>query len=473
MYELSEVPVGNLTPTRFKEVLAAEAGEEFVAEAERARQRFAGRVVWNISSTAHGGGVAEMLRSLLAYGRGAGVDVRWLTIGGDEAFFRITKRLHNRLHGMVGDGGDLGPEELEHFERVGGSAAESALGRMAPGDVVIVHDPQPSALCGPLVDAGMKVIWRCHIGTDDPNDLSAEAGRFLLPFVTRAHATVFSRRSFVWEGIDAAEVEVIPPSIDAFSAKNQELSEAAVGAILSVAGIVLDGAHTDACFVREDGTPGRVDRVADLRGTGPVPDGAPIVTQVSRWDRLKDPVGVVRGFAEHVPAETNAHLVYAGPEVAAVSDDPEGAEVLAEIEEFWRSLPPEDQARVHLVCLPMADDEENAAMVNALQRRSTVVVQKSLAEGFGLTVSEAMWKSRPVVASAVGGIQDQIVDGVSGLLLDDPADLAGYGRAVTDLLADPDRAGRMGAAARERVVDRFMASRQLLQYVALLDRLIG
>lgn len=473
MSMISEVPLGSLAFARFSEVLAAEVGQEFLASAELARERLEGRVVWNISSTAHGGGVAEMLRSLLAYGRGAGVDVRWLTIGGDDPFFRITKRIHNRLHGAPGDDGDLGPDELAHFAEVGGAAADEVLARMVPGDIAIVHDPQPSALCGPLADAGVKVIWRCHVGTDAPNAHTDEAIGFLLPFVQRAHAAVFSRQSYVWAGLEHLDIEIIPPAIDTFSAKNQDLPDHAVSAILSAVGLIADGPRSDAVFAREDGSPGRVDRAADLRGTDPVPDGVPIVTQVSRWDRLKDPLGIVRGFAEHVPRSAGAHLVYAGPAVAAVSDDPEGAEVLAEVEAAWAALAPEDRERIHLVCFPMDDDEENAAMVNALQRRSTIVVQKSLQEGFGLTVSEAMWKGRPVIASAVGGIQDQIVDGECGVLLDDPADLAAYGAAVTRLLADPEGAARMGAAARQRVIDRFMASRQLMQYVALLDRLIG
>jgi trehalose synthase len=152
----------------------------------------------------------------------------------------------------------------------------------------------------------------------------------------------------------------------------------------------------------------------------PLPMDARLVVQVSRWDRLKDPLGVMDGFANHVAGRTDAHLVLAGPATAGVSDDPEGAEVLQECVAAWSRLPAETRARVHLACLPMDDVEENAAIVNALQRSAVVGVQKSLAEGFGLTVAEAMWKGRPVVASRVGAIQDQVTDGVSGLLLDDP-----------------------------------------------------
>jgi trehalose synthase len=220
-----------------------------------------------------------------------------------------------------------------------------------------------------------------------------------------------------------------------------------------------------------DGSQARVDRSADLDQDGPVPDGAPLVSQVSRWDRLKDPAGLLSAFAEHVGVD-GAHLLLAGPSVAGVADDPEGAEVLAEVRERRESLTPDLRARVHLVTLPMDDVEENAAMVNAIQRRSDVVVQKSLAEGFGLTVAEAMWKARPVVAGRVGGIQDQIVDGTSGVLVDDPADLESVGAAIAALLREPERAGAIGQAARQRVIEQFLGTRHLVQYMNLLDGLL-
>jgi trehalose synthase len=201
--------------------------------------------------------------------------------------------------------------------------------------------------------------------------------------------------------------------------------------------------------------------------------GDRLVVQVSRWDGLKDPVGVIRGFADHVAPHTDAHLVLAGPAAEAVSDDPEGDQVLRDSLLAWEFLPPPVRDRVHLATLPMKDTEENATLVNALQRKAEVVVQKSLAEGFGLTVAEAMWKGRPVVASRIGGIQDQIEDGRTGLLISDPRDLAEYGAAVRSLLDDPERAARMGAAARERVRDYFLGPRHLMQYGELLERLVS
>jgi trehalose synthase len=173
------------------------------------------------------------------------------------------------------------------------------------------------------------------------------------------------------------------------------------------------------------------------------------------------------------PAIGDAHLVVAGPSVAAVADDPEGAEVLEEARRAWAGLSPTVRRRVHLACLPMEDGEENAAIVNALQRRADVIVQKSLAEGFGLTVAEGMWKARPVVASRIGGIQDQISHGTTGVLIDDPTDLDAYGRAVAALLEDPAGAAEMGHRAQERVRNEFLGPRHLIQYVELIGGLLG
>jgi trehalose synthase len=195
------------------------------------------------------------------------------------------------------------------------------------------------------------------------------------------------------------------------------------------------------------------------------------VTQVSRWDRLKDPLGVIDGFVAHVDHGTDAQLILAGPEPAAVTDDPEGADVLGSCIARWESLAPEVRSNIHLALLPMADAEENAAVVNALQRWSAIVVQKSVAEGFGLTVAEAMWKSRPVVASRVGGIQDQIVDGDNGVLVE-ASDLEGFGAALRGLLSDPERARRIGVAAHIRIRDEFLGVRHLTQYVNLFERVI-
>ena len=472
MAVLESVSVSQLPIERFETVLTAERYELVRTAAERARQELAGRVVWNVNSTSRGGGVAEMLISLLAYARGVGVDARWTVIAGNDPFFALTKRIHNNLHSAPGDGGELGDAEHEIYER----ALEPNIAEFAelvhPRDVVIVHDPQPAGLIPRLKELGVPVIWRCHVGIDTPSELSRRAWRFLTPYVKQADAYVFSREAFVWEGLEAARTELIAPVIDAFSPKNQDLDEDTVLAILHAAGLNDDGAVGKPVFKREDGTPSRVDRAAHLFEGRPLSANDPVVLQVSRWDRLKDPLGVIQGFVEHVAPTTDAHLVYAGPTVEAVADDPEGVEVLREARDYFDALGDEARQRVHLACLPMDDLAENAAIVNALQRRADVVVQKSIAEGFGLTVAEGMWKARPVVASRIGGIQDQIVDGETGVLLDDPADLRAYGEAVRGLLDDPARARSIGHEAQERVRDEFLAVRSLMQYIDLIGRVL-
>jgi trehalose synthase len=204
-----------------------------------------------------------------------------------------------------------------------------------------------------------------------------------------------------------------------------------------------------------------------------VPAGARLVVQVSRWDRLKDMAGVLRGFAAALPTlPGDVHLVLAGPDPSYVSDDPEGATVLRECRELWSGLAPAERLRVHLVRLPMDSVDENAHLVNALQRRATVIVQKSLVEGFGLTVTEAMWKERPDVASAVGGILDQIEDGRTGWLLQDPTDLAGLGTTLGSVLGDPVRAAAVAAAGRASVQENYLGDRHLEAYVDLFSRLL-
>jgi trehalose synthase len=471
---LTSVPIGSLPFERFKAILPPDRYAQVLEAVDRAHRVIGNRAVWNINSTARGGGVAEMLISLLAYAHAAGVDARWEVISGNEAFFEITKRIHNNLHSAPGDGGPLGDAEREVYESALAPNLAELVERVRPDDVVIVHDPQPAGLIPELKkELSVPVIWRCHVGIDIPSDVARRAWRFLIPYVEPADAYVFSRRAFVWEGLDDAKIELIAPVIDAFSPKNQELDPATVRAILGVTGFDADRPGGDPRFTREDGSTGWVERRAEIVEGGPLRADDPMVLQVSRWDRLKDPVGVIQGFVDHIAPASDAHLVYAGPSVAAVADDPEGKAVLEEVHELYERSPAEVQPRLHLACLPMDDLEENAAIVNALQRRANVVVQKSIAEGFGLTVAEAMWKARPVVASRIGGIQDQIVDGVSGVLLDDPFDLAAYGAAGLGLLRDPERARRLGREAQERVRDEFLPVRSLMQYLDLIERLVG
>jgi trehalose synthase len=466
---LREAEVGTLDLGRLSELLEPTEAASVRDAATSAQAELAGRRIWNVNSTARGGGVAEMLVTLLAYARGAGVDARWLVIDGNPEFFKITKRIHNRLHGARGDGGPLSETERETYADALAGARDQLLERVTPADIVILHDPQTAGLAPSLREAGVPVIWRCHVGIDRPNGEAREAWAFLEPFVEAADVVVFSRREFIWDTLERPRRDVIAPSIDALSPKNQDLDAMVVREILRAARIrpgPPNGAAPEFC--RFDGTRGLVRRRATLDEEAPLRPDDRFVLQVSRWDRLKDPLGVIEGFARHVAPHSDAHLIYAGPDVTAVSDDPEGADVLAAARELRSSLEPALRERVHLAILPMDDLEENAAIVNALQRDASVVVQKSLAEGFGLTVAEAMWKSRPVVASRIGGIADQIENGTSGVLLADPADMVAFGGAIRRLLEEPQRAAAMGAAARERVRARFLGTHSLLSYLDLI-----
>ena len=471
---MKEVSIDPMSLERLARLLEPERAELLTGGAEMARRLLDGRVVWNVNATASGGGVAEMLTTLLAYSRGAGVDARWLVLDGSPEFFRLTKRLHNLLHGSPGDGGGMGDAEREVYEAVLADNAASLRERVSKGDIVLLHDPQTAGLVEGLRDLGATVIWRCHIGRDTATDLTDLGWSFLKPYLLSCDGVIFSRAAYVPQWVDQERLRLIPPSLDPFSTKNVALGEADVRATLARAGLVdIPCGDGSLEFERRDGTRGRVRAHDDVFAAGStIPADARLVMQVSRWDRLKDMAGVLRGFVDHLDDfPDDVHLALVGPEVAGVSDDPEGAEVLEECVAVWSELSTEHQARVHLVALPMDDVDENAHLVNALQHHAEVVVQKSLVEGFGLTVTEPMWKGRPVVASKVGGIQDQIVDGESGLLLSDPEDLDGFAELLLKVLQDDALASRLGKQARERVREMFLGDRHLIQYVQLFAEL--
>jgi trehalose synthase len=462
-------------PPRPTERLLSVAGDgdvdRFRGALARAREALGRGTLWHINSTAEGGGVAELLRANLGYLAGDGVRIRWAIFEGDPRFFEITKRIHNRLHDDVGDGGELGDDEHAHYEQVTRRNADELAALVRAGDVVVVHDPQPAGLIPSLVAAGAHVIWTCHIGVDATTDVTRSAEEFLRSWVEQASAFVFTRDSYVWHVLDRSKVTLIPPCIDPLALKNIDLSRAQQEAIMAVTGLAASRAEGDTSFERADGIRTTVRRPADVYEVMPAPADVPIVTQVSRWDRLKDPIGVMQGFAA-APGLDDAHLILAGPAPSAVADDPEAEAVLTEVRDTWSAQPMNVRARIHIASLPTDDVDENAVIVNALQRRADIVVQKSLAEGFGLTVTEAMWKRRPLVAGAVGGVLEQIEDGVQGLLVD-PRDLTAFGAALEALLNDPVRAATLGDAARQRVRERFLPPHYLAANLEVVAAVAG
>jgi trehalose synthase len=465
--QVARRPVAQLEP-----VIGADRYAQLIRAADRFRRLMGERTVWNVSSTAVGGGVAEMLQVLLGYVTDLQIASRWTVITGDAEFFVITKRLHNQIHGQPA-GGPLNPDEARHYGKMLAANAAELVDRVRPGDIVLLHDPQTAGLAGHLARAGARVAWRCHIGVDWTNEATAAAWDFLRPHLAPASGFVFSRQEYVPAWIPAEMVAIIPPSIDPFSPKNQFLDQDTVRGILVKIGL-LDGAAQPepTTFRRREGGTGAVTRSAGITAEKIPGTDDPLVLQVSRWDQLKDMPGVMRGFVDHVAPTGSGFLALVGPAVAGVADDPEGAAVFGECLLQWRSLPAAVRSRVLLVTLPLEDADENAAMVNALQRHAAVIVQKSLAEGFGLTVAEGMWKARPVVGSAVGGIIDQIADG-AGILLPDPRDLAAFGAAVRGLLDNRNEAARMGRAARDYVGQHYVGDRHVLAYERLFGALVS
>ncbi|HEX3268773.1 MAG TPA: glycosyltransferase, partial [Gaiellaceae bacterium] len=308
--KLQEVDVQALDAARLEPLIGPDRTARYEAIAEATESLLGGRTVLNVNSTATGGGVAEMLQTLLAYGRGAGLDIRWLVIQGDPAFFAITKRIHNGLYGSPGDGGDLGDNERRHYERTLKRNADELLALVRRNDVVLIHDPQPAGLAAAMASAGAKVVWRCHVGADVPNEWTERSWSFLRPYLQDVDAFVFSRHAFAPSWAEESRTHVIPPSIDPFSAKNEPISKRNVRLILGYTGLIAGNREVPAVpFTRRDGSPGRINRRGDVLQTGPPPPAdAPLVVQVSRWDRMKDMPGVMSGFADHVDHGLGAHL---------------------------------------------------------------------------------------------------------------------------------------------------------------------
>jgi trehalose synthase len=463
---IREVVVGERPFEVLAEELSPFAWQQLRAARERGRALLDGRTVWNINSSASGGGVAETLRATLPYWRGSGVDVRWLVITAGRAFFALTKRIHNLLHGLD-SGRRLSLRDRAFYERVAQALAGLIVPVIRGGDVVMLHDPQTAGLASALRRAGAVVIWRCHVGADELSEPVEHAWQFLLPYVSKSNAQVFTREAFVPPGLDRRRVRVFAPAIDPCSPKNQVIAPDVTDAILRRCGLVLAEPSSATTPVAERAYGGQL--TAHRRCTV-MREGAPpklgqqrLVVAVLRWDRIKDPIGIMRAFAQHVEAAAT-RLVVAGP-AGSVADDPQGSSVLRAARATWRAMPAGQRSRIDLALLPMVDLDENALIVNALQRRAAVVLKKSLQEGFGLGVTEALWKARPVVATRVGGHQDQIQHRHNGLLVD-PADLATFGAAVSELLSQPEQGLRYGLEGREVVRERFLADRHFENWIA-------
>jgi trehalose synthase len=393
------------------------AGEEAVERLREAAAPLKGSRLVQISSTSFGGGVSELLYSHVALLQDLGIDADWQLLEGSDEFFTVTKLVHNALQGMPVPWTDA--FENTYLERVRSNAE-----RFEPdADFVFVHDPQPVALLTFLEEMGRRRgrwVWRCHIDLSQPME---QVWSFYAVHVARYDAAVFTLEDFAKPGV-APHMSIIPPSIDPLSPKNTHLDPEAVREILAAYNI----------------DPER-----------------PLVTQVSRFDPWKDPVGVIDAFREAEEEVPEAQLILVG---SMAEDDPEAWHFL-ELAQEHRG----DDPDIHILT---NFQDVGPFVVNAFQRASDVVVQKSIREGFGLTVAEGMWKERPVIGGNVGGIRLQIEEGVNGYLVDSPEECA---RRLVELLHDPKRREEMGRAGRARVRDRFLTLRELTDYLTLLASL--
>ncbi|MEW6007722.1 MAG: glycosyltransferase [bacterium] len=379
-------------------------GQSTIDDLKLLAGRLSGKVIQHINSTSVGGGVAEILNRMVPLLRELGVDTRWDVIKGGGQFFDVTKKFHNALHGRT--------EEITQrdFEIFIETSQENIENVDTYGDIVFIHDPQPIALI--KKKSNNKWIWRCHVDVSNPNERIWE---FLMDFIRQYDGAVFSAPAFSRK-LPIRQF-LISPSIDPLSDKNKELPQETIDLVLRKYNIKKD---------------------------------KPIITQISRFDRLKDPKGVIEAYLQ-VKKYIDCQLILAG---GTARDDPEGIKALEEVKEKAKK-----EQDIHILLLPYNDIE-----VNALQRASDVIVQKSLREGFGLTVAEALWKAKPVVASNVGGIPLQIKHKYSGLLCHS---IEGAAFAIKQLLNSPEYAKKLGENGKEHIKNNFLLTRHLRDYILL------
>jgi trehalose synthase len=409
---LQEIALGQKSLADYTHVVGKELSER-IRELARPLE---GRRVLHVSATAFGGGVSEILYTLVPLMRDVGIDAHWHVIFGREEFFNATKLLHNSLQGAEET---LTPEQWDVFDRVN---AENAENMAAGWDTVIVHDPQPIGLRRGAAEKSRNWVWRCHIDLSEPNP---EPIARLRPAIEEYDATVWHMPAYVPAGIDGHDgVRIVPPAIDPLSPKNMAFSP------------------DDAAFVcHQFGID--VDR--------------PLLTQVSRFDPWKDPIGVIDAYRDVTARVPEVQLALVG---SMATDDPEGWDYFQRTVEYADADPD----------IKILNNLNNvgAIEVNAFQSQSDVVLQKSIREGFGLTVTEALWKGRPTVAGNVGGIPLQIEDGVGGYLVDSPAECA---RRCLEILRDPGLGKSLGRYGKEHARKEFLTPRLLRDWLELLTDL--
>jgi len=386
-------------------------GAHSISQLRQLATDLAGARVVHVNSTREGGGVAEILAWLIPLMNDLGLEASWEVVEGSDEFYRVTKAFHNALQGSPQP---LTGKMIEAYERTLETNAVRLRPILSEADFVFIHDPQPAGLFDLCPHKKGIWLWRCHIDASHPN---RKFWQYLKSKVSSYHASIFSMPDFA-QSLPHPQF-LIAPSIDPLSEKNCELADSEVAGALKKLG---------------------------------VPDDLPILTQISRFDRFKDPVGVIEAFNRLSPS-IHARLVLAG---GGATDDPEGAAVLEEVRESVNG-----NGRIHVLELP----PDVHRTINALQRASTVVLQKSTKEGFGLTVTEAMWKGKPVIGGNVGGIRMQVHSHHTGFLVNTPE---GAALRIQELLRSPALAERMGRQAKAFVTENFLLNRHLREYLTLM-----
>jgi trehalose synthase len=444
-----------------------------------------GKTIWMINSTAVGGGVAEMLPSQIRLMREMGISIEWLVIEAtDPDFFDLTKRIHNAIHGS--GNGAFTREDLQTYEKVNRQNLDNALSRIQDGDLVVIHDPQPMPLAKLIREhRRVKILWRCHIGLEKQNQATRAAWSFLEPYYASYDRFVFSLPAYVPERLENQSA-IITPAIDPLSHKNRILQVHKCIGILHQSGIINDKDPVLHPFYKQP-----VRRI--------MPDGSfksvnfdsnldliyrPAATQISRWDRLKGFSELMEAFIlmkrqneKNDPSLLNTRriqktrLVLGGPDPQFVSDDPEGKSVLEELTRQYQSVDARLQEDIAILLLPLENPRENALIVNALQKSSSVVVQNSLQEGFGLTATEAMWKQKPVLVSGAAGLRHQVQDGINGRINPDPSDIPSLANTLESMLNDPMHRDQWGFNAQIRVIRNFALFAQIEKWLELLSEI--
>ena len=393
------------------EAYAEESGEEVIDHLRQLSEPLAGKTIVHVNSTRVGGGVAEILDKLVPLSNELGIDTRWEVITGNMEFYRCTKSMHNALQGNP----LRIPDHLYHaYEETNRTNAERLSGVLEEADVVFIHDPQPAPLLDLCPNRKGKWVWRCHIDVSHPD---RTVWKYLRKHLSAYDASVFSLPAFA-QPLPNPEY-IIPPSIDPLAEKNIALNN---------------------------------DELRQVAERFQLDISQPIVTQISRYDRFKDPVGVIQAYRLAKKFMPQLQLVLAG---GGASDDPEGEIVVEEV----HSAAEEDKD-IHVLLLP----PDAHRTINALQRLADIVIQKSTREGFGLTVTEGMWKGKPVIGGNTGGICLQVVDHHTGFLVNTPE---GAALRMRYLFRQPEKMHEMGAKAREFVRDNFLLTRQLREYLTL------